>query len=232
MDLLAEAVREAIRLLTTGDNDVYGITARTIAITGTSTLVAMLIGLPIGFALALTSFPGRRALVTLANAGTGAPPVIAGLAVSIMLWRSGPLGWMGLIYTPAAIVIAQAVIATPIIAAVSAAALMALPPRLRLQMRAMGANDAQYLWLLAREARLSLLIAIIAGFGAVVSEVGASMMVGGNIAGETRLLTTAAVVEVSRGNFGTALAFGFILLGLIVAVSVVLSTVQQRARRT
>ena len=130
------------------------------------------------------------------------------------------------------LLIAQAVIATPIIAAVSAAALMALPPRLRLQMRAMGANDAQYLWLLAREARLSLLIAIIAGFGAVVSEVGASMMVGGNIAGETRLLTTAAVVEVSRGNFGTALAFGFILLGLIVAVSVVLSTVQQRARRT
>ena len=94
MDLLAEAVREAIRLLRTGDDDVYGITARTIAITGTSTLVAMLIGLPIGFALALTSFPGRRALVTLANAGTGAPPVIAGLVVSIMLWRSGPLGWM------------------------------------------------------------------------------------------------------------------------------------------
>ncbi|MEE8336517.1 MAG: ABC transporter permease [Dehalococcoidia bacterium] len=232
MDLLWEAVREAIRLLTTGDDDVYGITLRTIAVTGISTLVAMLAGLPIGFALALTNFPGRHAFVTLANAGTGAPPVVAGLVVAILLWRSGPVGGLGLIYTPAAIVIAQAVIATPIIAAVSAAALMALPPSVRAQIRAMGANDAQYLWLLAREARLSLLIAIIAGFGAVISEVGASIMVGGNIAGETRLLTTAAVVEVSRGNFGTALAFGFILLGLIVVVSVALTTVQQRARRT
>ena len=231
MELLWEALREAWRLLTTGDADVYAITLRTLAITGSSTLVAMLVGIPAGLALALGRFRGQRALVTLANAGTGLPPVVAGLLVAMLLWRSGPLGALGLIYTPGAIVIAQALIATPIIAAVTSAAVMALPPALRLQLRAMGATDAQYLWLIAREARLPLLVAIMAGFGAVISEVGASMMVGGNLAGETRVLTTAAVLEVSRGQFGTGLALGLILLALVVAVSLVLSSAQQRARR-
>ena len=231
MELLWEALREAWRLLTTGDADVYAITLRTLVITGSSTLVAMLVGIPAGLALALGRFPGQRALVTLANAGTGLPPVVAGLLVAMVLWRSGPLGALGLIYTPGAIVIAQALIATPIIAAVTSAAVMALPPALRLQLRAMGATDAQYLWLIAREARLPLLVAIMAGFGAVISEVGASMMVGGNLAGETRVLTTAAVLEVSRGQFGTGLALGLILLALVIAVSLVLSGAQQRARR-
>ena len=231
MDLLGEALREAWRLLSTGDGDVYEITLRTLMITGSSTLVAMAIGIPTGLALALARFPGQRAFGTIANAGTGMPPVVAGLLVAMLLWRSGPLGGLGLIYTPGAIVIAQALIATPIIVAVTAAAVMSLPPRLRLQVRAMGANDAQYLWLVAREARLPLLVAVMAGFGAVISEVGASMMVGGNIAGETRVLTTAAVLEVSRGRFGTGLALGFILLALIVAVSTVLTMAQHRARR-
>jgi tungstate transport system permease protein len=182
-------------------------------------------------ALALVRFPGQRGLVALANAGTGMPPVVAGLIVAITLWRSGPLGELGLIYTPAAIIVAQALIATPIIVAITAASVMALPPALHLQIRAMGANQRQYLWLVGREARLPLLVAIMAGFGAVVSEVGASQMVGGNLSGETRVLTTAAVLEVSKGNFGTALALGIILLGFIVAIAVVLTSVQQRSRR-
>jgi tungstate transport system permease protein len=231
LDLLWEALGEAWRLLSTGDGDVYQIALRTLLITGSSTLVAMAIGIPTGLALALARFPGQRAFGTIVNAGTGMPPVVAGLLVAMLLWRSGPLGSLGLIYTPGAIVIAQALIATPIIVAVTAAAVMSLPPRLRLQIRAMGANDAQYLWLVAREARLPLLVAVMAGFGAVISEVGASMMVGGNIAGETRVLTTAAVLEVSRGRFGTGLALGFILLALIVAVSAVLTMAQHRARR-
>ena len=231
MDLILEGLGEAWRLLTTGDGDIYGITLRTAFITGTSTLVALLIGMPVGLGLALTRFRGQRGLVALANAGTGTPPVVAGLFVAILLWRSGPLGDLGLIYTPAAIVIAQALIATPIIIAITAAAVMALPPTLHLQVRAMGANQRQYLWLIAREARLPLLVAVMAGFGAVVSEVGASMMVGGNLSGETRVLTTAAVLEVSRGNFGAALALGFILLFFIIAIAVILTTVQQRARR-
>ncbi|MDA0353627.1 MAG: ABC transporter permease [Chloroflexi bacterium] len=231
MDLILDGFGEAWRLLTTGENDIYGITLRTALITGTSTLVALLIGLPLGLALALTRFPGQRGLVALANAGTGIPPVVAGLLVAITLWRSGPLGALGLIYTPAAIVIAQALIATPIIVAITAAAVMALPPTLHLQVRAMGADQSQYLWLIGREARLPLLVAVMAGFGAVVSEVGASMMVGGNLSGETRVLTTAAVLEVSRGNFGGALALGFILLAFIAAIAAVLTTVQHRARR-
>ena len=231
MDLILDGLAEAWRLLRSGDNDIYGITARTAVITGTSTLVALALGMPLGLGLALMRFPGQRGLVALANAGTGTPPVVAGLVVAILLWRSGPLGGLGLIYTPAAIVIAQAVIATPIIVAITAAAVMALPPTLHLQVRAMGANQRQYLWLIAREARLPLLVAVMAGFGAVVSEVGASMMVGGNLSGETRVLTTAAVLEVSKGNFGAALALGFILLAFIVAIAAVLTTVQQKARR-
>lgn len=231
MDLILEGLGEAWRLLTTGDGDIYGITLRTAYITGTSTLVALAIGMPVGLALALTRFPGQRGFVALANAGTGTPPVVAGLLVAIVLWRSGPLGDLGLIYTPVAIVVAQALIATPIIVAITASSVMALPPTLHLQVRAMGANQRQYLWLIAREARLPLLVAVMAGFGAVVSEVGASMMVGGNLSGETRVLTTAAVLEVSRGNFGAALALGFILLAFIIAIAAILTVVQQRARR-
>ena len=231
MDLIFDGLSEAWRLLVTGDSDVYGITFRTVVITGASTLIALAIGLPVGLGLALVRFPGQRGLVALANAGTGTPPVVAGLVVAILLWRSGPLGGLGLIYTPAAMVIAQALIATPIITAITAAAVMALPPTLHLQIRAMGANQRQYLWLIAREARLPLLVAVMAGFGAVVSEVGASMMVGGNLSGETRVLTTAAVLEVSKGNYGTALALGFVLLAFIVVIAGLLTAVQQRARR-
>jgi tungstate transport system permease protein len=231
MDLIGEAFAEAWRLLSTGDEDVYGITLRTLTITGTSTLVAMLIGVPLGLLLALGRFPGQRMLVASSYAGMGMPPVVAGLVVAILLWRSGPLGQLGLIYSPAAMVIAQSLIATPIVIAVTSTGVMGLPPVLRLQMRAMGANDLQYLWLVAREARLPLLVGVMAGFGAVVSEVGASTVVGGNLAGETRVLTTAAVLEMSKGNFGTALALGLILLAIVLAVGIVLSAVLHRMRR-
>lgn len=231
MGLLADAFREAWRLLTSGDGAVYEITLRTALITGTSTALSTAVGVPAGLAIALARFPGQRWLVALSNAGMGIPPVVAGLIVSMMLWRSGPLGSLGLIYTPAAIVIAQFVIATPLITAVSAGAVMALPPSLHLQIRAMGAGTLQYLWLVAREARLPLLVAVMAGFGSVISEVGASMMVGGNLAGDTRVLTTAAVLEVSRGRFGTALALGMILLGMVVAIALLLTIAQQRSQR-
>jgi tungstate transport system permease protein len=141
------------------------------------------------------------------------------------------LGQLGLIYTPGAMVIAQTVIATPVVVAVTSTGVMALPPVLRLQIRAMGAGDARYLWLIAREARLPLLVAAMAGFGAVVSEVGASTMVGGNLSGETRVLTTAAVLEMSRGNFGTALALGLILLAIVLGIALVLAAALHRMRR-
>lgn len=231
MDLIGDAFAEAWRLLSTGDGDVYGIMTRTLVITGTSTLLAMLIGVPVGLLLALGQFPGQRMLVAFSYAGMGMPPVVAGLVVAILLWRSGPLGQLGLIYTPGAIVIAQTLIATPVIIAVTSTGVMALPPPLRLQIRAMGAGDGTYLWLVAREARLPLLVAMMAGFGAVVSEVGASTVVGGNLAGETRVLTTAAVLEMSKGNFGTALALGLILLAIVLAVGMVLAALLHRMRR-
>lgn len=231
MGLMLDALREAWHLLLTGDGAVYEITLRTAWITGTSTALSTAAGVPAGLAIALGRFPGRRWLVALANAGTGMPPVVAGLLVSILLWRSGPLGDLRLIYTPTAMVIAQFLIAMPVIMAVTASAVMALPPSLHLQIRAMGAGTAQYLWLVAREARLPLLVAVMAGFGSVISEVGASQMVGGNLAGETRVLTTAAVLEVSRGQLGRALALGFILLALILAIAVLLTVAQQRSQR-
>jgi tungstate transport system permease protein len=231
MHLIADSVREAWRLLLTGDGGVYAITLRTAWITGTATLIATAIGVPAGLAIALAQFRGQRWVIAVANAGTGMPPVVAGLIVSMMLWRSGPFGDMHLIYTPTAMVIAQLLIATPVIIAVTVGAVMALPPQLHLQIRAMGANTTQYLWLVGREARLPLLVAVMAGFGAVISEVGAAMMVGGNLDGETRILTTAAVMEVSRGHFGTALALGFILLAVVLAVAAALTIVQQRAQR-
>jgi tungstate transport system permease protein len=166
----------------------------------------------------------------LVHTGMGLPPVSVGLIISILLWRSGPLGGLGLLFTPTAMIIAQAAIATPIVAGLTLAAVQALDPRLRLQLLAIGASPLQMTWWLLREARLPLMAALIAGFGAVISEVGAAMMVGGNIKGETRVLTTATVLEVGRGNFDVAVALTVVLLLLTYAVNLTLTALQQRRR--
>ena len=187
-----------------------------------------MLGVSAGTALALTRFPGRRVLVSLVNTGMGLPPVVVGLFVSISLWRNGPLGVLGLLYTPTAMIIAQSVIATPIVTGISLAAIQQLPPKLRLQILALGATRWQMVRLLLREARLPLLAAVMAGFGGVISEVGASIMVGGNIKGSTRVLTTATVMETGRGNFDIAIALSVILLLLTFAVNYLLTRIQQR----
>jgi len=160
----------------------------------------------------------------------GLPPVVVGLFVSIFLWRSGPLGFLELLYTPTAIVIAQLVIAAPIVTGLTLAAVQQIPPQFRLQMVAIGASRAQLLWLLVREARLPMLAAVMAGFGGVVSEIGASMMVGGNIRGQTRVLTTATVMETGKGNFDVAIALSLILLAVTFLVNYLLTALQQRRR--
>jgi tungstate transport system permease protein len=228
MDLLWDGIRGAFRLLVELDREVARIAALTLAVSGLATVVSLAVGVAVGSFLALTSFPGRRLVLALVNTGMGLPPVAVGLLVAVLLWRSGPLGALGLIYTPAAMVIAQAVIALPIITGFTAAALQSLHPRLRLQLLALGASRWQALWLLLREARLPLLAAVMAGFGAAISEVGASMMVGGNIEGQTRVLTTAIVLETGRGNFDVAIALSVLLLALVFAVNLVLTLVQQR----
>ena len=232
MDLLWDGLREAIRLLLRGERTVIEVTLRSLLVSGAATALSLAIGTPVGLVLALRSFPGRGVLLALVNTGMGLPPVVVGLVIALLLWRSGPLGALELLYTPAAMVLAQMLLALPLVAGLTVAGIQGLNPRLRLQILALGATPLQAAWLLVREARLPLMAAVMAGFGACISEVGASLQVGGNIQGETRVLTTAIVLETSRGNFERALALGIILLALAFAVSAFLTLVQQRARRT
>jgi tungstate transport system permease protein len=230
MDVLWDAIVEAFRLLITGDEQTWEIIARSLRISLTATVIALALGLPVGALLAFGRFRGRRVTLALVNTGMGVPPVVAGLVVTVALWRSGPLGGLGLLYTPTAMVIAQTAIALPLVAGLSSAALQHVDPEFRLQMQALGAGRIRSLWAVAVEARLPLLAAGMAGFGAVISEVGAALMVGGNIAGQTRVLTTAAVLEASKGAFALALALGIILLVLAFTVNLVVTAVQQHGR--
>jgi tungstate transport system permease protein len=228
VDVLWGGLVEALRLLTTGDEDTWSVTALTLRVSSTATAIALLLGIPAGAAVALTRLPGRRVLLAGANTGMGLPPVVIGLFVTVLLWRSGPLGAFGLLYTPTAMIIAQAVIATPIAIALVAAAVQQVDPDFRAQMQAIGATRSRALLALLSEARLPLLAAAMAAFGAVVSEVGAAQMVGGNLAGQTRVLTTAAVLATSRGQFALAIAFGLILLAIAFLVNLSLTIAQQR----
>jgi len=230
MDLVGQGLREALRLLLTLDPEVLGITLLSLEVSGSATAISVLVGVSLGTVVALARFPGKRLVVSLVNTGMGLPPVVVGLLMSLFLWRSGPLGALGLLYTPVAIVMAQAVIATPIVMGITISAVQALPAALRLQILALGATRPQLVWLLLREARLPLLAGVMAGFGGVISEVGASIMVGGNIRGSTRVLTTATVMETGRGNFDVAIALSAILLLVTLAVNYVLTLVQQRER--
>ena len=230
MDVIVDGVRTALRLLLTLDPEVLGITLLSLEVSGAATLVSLCLGISVGTAIALNSFPGKRIVVSLVNTGMGLPPVVVGLFVSILLWRSGPLGSLGLLYTPAAIVVAQTLIATPIVTGITVSAMQNIPPALRLQILALGATRAQMVWRLVREARLPLMAGVMAGFGGVISEVGASIMVGGNIRGYTRVLTTATVMETGRGNFDVAIALSVILLGASLTINYLLTVVQQRER--
>jgi tungstate transport system permease protein len=230
MGLLAEGVLEAFRLLLVGDPEVWRITLLSLQISITATLLSLVVGIPAGTALALTRFPGRGLLVSLVNTGMGLPPVVVGLFVTILLWRNGVLGALELLYTPSAMVLAQLVIATPIVTGLTLAAVQQIPERFRLQILALGASRLQMTWVLVKEARLPMLAALMAGFGGVISEVGASMMVGGNIKGSTRVLTTATVLETGKGNFDIAIALSVILLAITFIVNWALTSIQQRRR--
>ncbi len=230
MDLIWEGLRQALALLLALDPEVLGITLLSLKVSGLATLISVVLGLGAAVAVALNEFRGKRVVIALMNTGMGLPPVVVGLFVTVLLWRNGPFGFLGILYTPAAIILAQAVIATPIIAGLGLAALQHLPPALRLQILSLGATRSQMIWLLLKEARLPLLAAVMAGFGGVISEVGASIMVGGNLKGSTRVLTTATVMETSRGNFEVAFALSFILLVLAFSVNALLTHLQQRGR--
>jgi tungstate transport system permease protein len=213
------------------DPEVWQITSLSLEVSALATAISLFIGLPVGTWLALGNFRGRSILLSIINTGMALPPVVVGLVVAMMLWRSGPFGNLNLIYTPAAIVAAQTIIAAPVVTGLTAAALEALDPRLRQQLLGLGASRLQMIWILWREARLPLLAALMAGFGSVISEVGASMMVGGNIKGQTRVLTTAIVLETNKGEFNTALALSALLLVITYLINLALTWIQQKGAR-
>jgi tungstate transport system permease protein len=229
MTLIAQGFLEALRLLLTGDAEVWRITLLSLQVSGSATLLSLLAGVPLGTLLALARFPGRALAVSLVNTGMGLPPVVVGLFVTVLLWRNG-CSAPSRCSTPVAMVLAQFIIAAPIVTGLTLAAIQQVPAQFRLQMLGLGASRSQMIGMLLREARLPMLAAVMAGFGGVISEVGASLMVGGNIKGGTRVLTTATVLETGKGNFEVAIALSTILLLMTFLVNWALTWIQQRAR--
>jgi len=207
---------------------VLDVVLRSALVSGSATVVATLVGVPLGTWLALGRARGRQVTIAMVNTGLAVPTVVVGLVVAMLLWRSGPLGGLDLVYTLRGMVVAQVLIATPLVLAITAAALSLLPAELPDQLLALGASRRQMVGRLWLEARLPLLVAVMAGFGHALSEVGAATMVGGNIHGQTQVMTTAVVEDVRRGDFGSALTFAAVLLALAFVVNATLSTVQQR----
>jgi tungstate transport system permease protein len=230
LDLIIQGIVNAFQLLIHGDPEVIHVTLLSLIVSLSATGISLIIGITLGTVIGLTRFLGRRFLISLINTGMGAPPVVVGLIVSVFLWRTGPLGILGLMYTPYAIVIAQCVISLPIITGFTMASIQQIDPKLRLQILALGASRWQLLWLLIRDTRLPLLAAVMAGFGSIISEVGAAMMVGGNVKDDTRILTTSIVLWNSKGDFGMAIALGIILMALVYLVNMLLTIVQQRSK--
>jgi tungstate transport system permease protein len=230
MDLILEGLVKAFQLIWALDPEVLGITWLSLKVSGMATLISVVIGISTGMIVALSRFPGKKFVVSVVNTGMGLPPVVVGLFVTVFLWRNGPFGFLDILYTPTAMVAAQAVIATPIVMGISIAALQNLPAKLRLQILSLGATRLQMVGILIREAKLPLMAAVMAGFGGVISEVGASIMVGGNIKGYSRVLTTATVMETGKGDFDVAFALSIILLLVVFIINYLFTLIQQRER--
>ena len=228
MELVWRGMAEAFRLLISGDREVWQIAYLTIRVSGVATLLSILLGIPLGALLGLGKFPGKALLQSIVNSAMGLPPVVVGLWISLLLWRSGPLGNLGLMYTPVALVVAQVVIAAPRVAALTMAGVMQVENGIAEQITGLGASRVQQVYLILKQAWLSLVAASMAGFGAVVAEVGAAMAVGGNIRGQTRVLSTAIVLEINKGNFDIAIALSLVLLSLSYIVALSLTMLQRR----
>lgn len=223
MDLVTEALADAVRLILGADPELLRIAGLSLVVSGSAAALAGLLGIPLGAALHLARWPGRRPLLLAVQTGMGLPPVVVGLAITLLLWRTGPLGALRLLYTPPAMVLAQLIVALPLVAGFTRAALDLLDPDLALAMRADGAGDRRVAYELVRATATQVLVAVAAGFGRAIAEVGASLMVGGNIVGQTRILTTAIALEAGRGDFALALALGLVLLLVALLVNAGLS---------
>jgi tungstate transport system permease protein len=230
MELFWQGLKEAWRLLVSGDAETYRIAWLSVKVSGLATLYSLFVGVPLGVLLAMSRFPGRRLAIALVNTGMGFPPVVVGTVVSLLLFRHGLLGFLNLFLTVRAIIIAQVIIATPLVCGFTLAAIGGLDPSVSLQARALGASRLQEMRLLLGEAWLGILAAVMAGFGAVISEVGATIAVGGNIKDQTRTLTGAITLENGKGEFDQAIALSIILMLVIFLVNFVLTMAQQRRR--
>ncbi|NHZ71470.1 MAG: ABC transporter permease subunit [Aquificales bacterium] len=219
MNDILRGLAQAIELIAAGDPVLLAIVALSLRVSGAALLISALLGIPAGVLLGLSRFRGRPFLVTLVYTGMGFPPVVVGLFVYLFLSRSGPLAQIESVlipslFTPGAMVLAQSIIAFPLVAGFTMSAVMGVDPQLGLQVQALGATRWQTALTTLAEARSGVLVSVIAGFGGIISEVGAVMLVGGNIDGKTRVLTTAIVLETRKGNFDLAIALGVILLAL------------------
>lgn len=231
MHFILDGIKKGIELIITLDSEVLTILKLSLFVSITATIIAVLIGVPLGSIIALKRFHLKKIVIAAINTGMGLPPVVVGLIVTLFLARHGPLGFLHWIYTPKGMIVAQIVIATPIVTGLSLAAVQGIEPKFHLQILSLGATSSQALWVLLKEIRLSILAAVIAGFGSIISEVGAVMMVGGNIKDQTRVLTTAVVLETNMGNFDIAIALGLILLTMSFIVNMALTYIQQKKAR-
>ncbi len=234
MGELGQGLWDALRLLWLGDSALYEIVGLSLRVSGIALLISTLIGIPAGAALGLVRFVGRKPAVALVYTGMAFPPVVIGLFVYILLSRKGPLGslpweWIPRLFTPQAMILAQVIIAFPLVAGFTMTAVMGVDPSLRLQVQALGASRWQTTLAVLEEARTGVIAAVVAGFGGIISEVGAVMLVGGNIEGQTRVLTTAIVLETNKGNFGLALALGLFLLSFAFLTNFVILRLQGRS---
>jgi len=226
MEEIIKGLVEAIRLIVTLDSDVLTIVSLSLRVTGIALLFSALVGIPLGSWLGLKRFIGRKLIITLLYTGMGFPPVVVGLFVFLMLSRSGPLGQLGWLFTPKAMVLAQVIISFPLVSGFTMASVMGVDPDLRRQLLSLGATDWQATLTILMEARIGVVVSLIAGFGSIISEVGAVMLVGGNIEGATRVLTSAIVLETRKGNFALAMALGVILLALSFAANLTMLHLQ------
>jgi tungstate transport system permease protein len=230
MELILDGLKKAVEMILTGDREILEITWLTLRVCLMAIIISSIIGLPLGMFLGLTRFKGRKIILVLINIGMGLPPVVAGLWITMLLWRSGPLGHLQLLYSPTAIVMAQVLVSLPIVTGLTSSAFQQINEKMLLQIKALGATKTQTIALLLKQTKIAIVAAIMAGFGRVIAEVGAAMMVGGNIQGDTRILTTSIVMEVSKGNFDVALAISFILLTVALLITAALTLLQQRKR--
>ena len=231
MNELFDGIRSALSLLAGGDSVLWQIIWLSLWVSGIALAISAVAGIPLGAWLGLRQFPGRRLLTILIYTGMGLPPVVVGLLIYVLLSRAGPFGGLGWLFTPRAMVAAQTVISLPLVAGLTMAAVEGVGVEFRQQLRAIGATQTQIARAVLWQARGGMVVALVAGFGSIISEVGAVMLVGGNIAGATRVLTTAIVLETRRGAFDQAFALAFVLLGLTFALNAVALRLQGRLLR-